>query len=135
MTDATISTSGFEQDPFALAYPETREFWAAAAEQRFVIKACKDCGRAHWFPRVICPLCGSANTVWQSASGRGTIYAFSAARKAAPAYTLAYVTLEEGPTLMTNLIGAAPESFAIGQAVSLCWVTAPEGRMMPYFAP
>ncbi len=135
MTDANISAVGFEQDPFAQAYPETREFWASAAEQRFVIKACRDCGRAHWFPRVICPFCSSANTLWQPASGRGTIYAFSAARKASPAYTLAYVTLEEGPTIMTNLIDAAPESFAIGQAVRLKWVAAPEGRMMPYFAP
>lgn len=125
----------FEQDPFAQAYPETREFWEAAEEGRFLLKTCDDCGRAHWYPRVICPLCGSAKVRFREASGRGSLYAFSPARRADPPYILAYVTLDEGPTIMTNVVEAEFESLSIGQAVSIAWGRAPDGRLLPFFKP
>jgi uncharacterized OB-fold protein len=135
MNDTTAAPSGFAQDPFAAAFPETREFWEAAAQGRLMLRLCEDCGRTHWYPRAMCPLCGSARVRWTQASGRGTLYAFSPARRAEPQYTLAYVTLEEGPTLMTNIIDAAPEALRLGQPVVVRFQAAPEGRMMPFFAP
>ena len=138
---ATATGSGAEpadawrQDPFAAAYPESSEFWSAAAQGRFLLPTCTDCGRPHWYPRIVCPLCGSQRLEWQQASGRATLYAFSPARRADPPYILAYVTLEEGPTLMTNIVDARYEDLRIGQAVSLRFQPAAEGRMMPFFAP
>lgn len=129
------STNPWESDPFAAAYPETSEFWAAAADGRLLLNTCQDCGRAHWYPRAVCPMCGSTRLQWTEASGRGTVYAFSPARRADPTYILAYVTLEEGPTVMTNIIDAEPESLQIGQAVSVQFQAADDGRMMPYFRP
>lgn len=135
-TDADRDTAlPFDRDPFAAAYPETREFWAAAAEGRLLLKTCEDCGRAHWYPRIVCPLCGSGRVGWRPASGRGTLHAFSAPARAEPPYVLAYVTLEEGPMLMTNVVDARPEDLRIGQAVSVRFRAAPEGRMLPFFAP
>ena len=125
----------FEQDPFVLAHPETREFWAAAAQGRMLLPRCEDCGRTHWYPRASCPLCGGRRLAWIEASGRGSVHAFSAARRADPPYVLAYVTLDEGPTLMTNLVDAAPESLRIGQRVGVVFRPSSEGRMMPFFAP
>jgi len=134
MSTSTQAT-GFDQDPFVSAFPETREFWVGAEQGRLLLPHCQDCGRTHWYPRAHCPLCGSVRLKWQEASGKGTLHAFSTARRAEPQYTLAYVTLQEGPTLMTNIIEAAPESLRIGQAVSVRFQRAPEGRMMPFFAP
>jgi uncharacterized OB-fold protein len=131
----TTAPTGFEQDPFAAAFPETREFWVAAAAGRLLLPRCDDCGHTHWYPRAHCPLCGSVKLRWTEASGRGTLHAFSPARRAEPQYTLAYVTLEEGPTLMTNIVGAPPEALRIGQPVVVRFQAAPEGRMMPFFAP
>lgn len=125
----------FERDPFAAAYPESRAFWEAAAAGRLLLKTCDDCGRAHWYPRIVCPLCGSTSVGWREASGRGTLHAFSAPARAEPPYVLAYVTLDEGPTLMTNIIDARPEDLRIGQPVSVRFRPAPEGRMLPFFAP
>ena len=48
----------------------------------------------------------------EAASGRGTVYAHSTMLRVEAPYTLAYVTLDEGPTMMTNLVGAAPEAWA-----------------------
>jgi uncharacterized OB-fold protein len=125
----------FEHDPFVAAFPETRAFWTAAAEGRLMLPVCEDCGRAHWYPRALCPLCGSEKLRWTPASGRGTVHAFSPARRAEPQYVLAYVTLDEGPTLMTNLVGAPIDAWSIGQAVQVRFQPSTEGRMMPFFEP
>jgi uncharacterized protein len=126
---------GFEQDPFANAFPETREFWAAAEAGRLLLNTCEDCHRPHWYPRAVCPLCGSTRLRWLQASGKGTLYAFSTARRASPPYTLAYVQLAEGPTLLTNVVEADPDALAIGMAVRVTFRRADEGRMMPFFKP
>ena len=135
MSDTTTKPQTFEQDPFAAAFPETREFWAAAESGQLLLHTCDDCKRPHWYPRALCPLCGSTRLQWLPASGRGTLYAFSTARKATPAYTLAYVKLDEGPTLMTNIVDATPESLKIGMPVTVQFQRAQEGRMMPFFKP
>ena len=122
-------------DPMASAYPESTPFWEAASQDKLVLKHCNSCGKAHWYPRAICPLCGSTDLDWVEASGRGTLYAFSPARRATPQYTLAYVTLDEGPTLMTNIVGSEPEDLEVGMAVSVTFQAAEEGRMMPFFKP
>ncbi len=131
----TDKTNPWENDPFAAAYPETTEFWSAAADGRLLLKTCDDCNKAHWYPRAVCPMCGSSKLSWTEASGRGKVYAFSPARRADPTYTLAYVTLDEGPTVMTNIVDAEPEALQIGQTVQVQFKPATEGRMMPFFAP
>ena len=131
----TTNTIGFEQDAYAAAYPETRPFWEAAAEGRLLLKACRACGRAHWYPKVVCPFCHSDDLEWREASGRGTIYTYSVMRRVEVPYVLAYVTLEEGPTLMTNIVDCDVDSVRIGQAVQVRFRQAPQGRTVPVFAP
>ena len=134
MSDTTM-THAFEQDAYAAAYPETRPFWEAAAEGRLLIKACRACNRAHWYPKVVCPFCHSADVEWRTASGRGTVYTYSVMRRVEVPYVLAYVTLEEGPTLMTNIIDCDVDAVRIGQAVQVRFRQAPQGRTVPVFAP
>jgi uncharacterized OB-fold protein len=50
-------------------------------------------------------------------------------------YTLAYVTLAEGPTMLTNLVGAAPEAWHIGMDVHLRFQAAADGTPVVVFAP
>jgi uncharacterized OB-fold protein len=126
---------GFESDAYAAAYPETRPFWEAAAEGRLLVKACRACGRAHWYPKVVCPFCRSTDLEWRQASGRGTVYTYSVMRRVEVPYVLAYVTLEEGPTLMTNIVDCDVDAVRIGQAVQVRFRPAPQGRSVPVFAP
>ena len=58
----------------------------------------------HHYPRAICPFCFSDKTEWSEASGKGTIYTYSVMRRAPVPYAIAYVTLDEGPTMMTNIV-------------------------------
>ncbi|MFN9927577.1 MAG: Zn-ribbon domain-containing OB-fold protein, partial [Phenylobacterium sp.] len=53
---------------------ETKPFFDAAAEGRFLIKRCQACGKAHWYPREMCPHCHHEHTVWEESPGEGVIY-------------------------------------------------------------
>ncbi len=115
--------------------PEGTAFWQAAAEGRFLLRFCQSCGRAHWYPRSICPHCGSDRTEWRPASGRGRVYSFSTLRRAAPPFTIAYVTLEEGPTMMTCLVECDPDAVSIGDAVEIAFRPTEGGPPVPCFRP
>jgi hypothetical protein len=115
--------------------PETAPFWEAAAKGRLLLKRCTACGRAHHYPRPICPFCGSDRTEWTESSGRGVIYSFSVMRRATPAYVIAYVTLEEGVTMMTGLVDCDFDALGIGQPVRVAWTPTDGGPPVPMFTP
>jgi uncharacterized OB-fold protein len=116
--------------------PETQPFWDAARQGQFLLKRCTACGEAHWYPRAICPFCGSDRTEWQEASGRGTIYSYSVFRRAPIPYAIAYVTLAEGPTMMTNIVDGDLDAIRIGQAVRVRFKPTEEGGPpVPMFSP
>ncbi|MGE8318824.1 MAG: Zn-ribbon domain-containing OB-fold protein [Comamonas sp.] len=131
----TTTPTSFEHDPFAQAYPEHLVFWQAAEQGRLLLRTCRSCNRPHWYPRVLCPLCGSTDTEWREASGDGTLYAFSVMRRVEQPYAVAYVRLAEGPTLLSNIETEALNSLRIGQPVHVRFRRADEGRLMPVFAP
>ena len=115
--------------------PETQSFWAAADKGEFLVRSCRACGRAHWYPRNVCPLCDSADTHWIHGTGRGVIYSWSFMRRAEPAFVMAYVTLEEGPTMMTQLVDCDPAGLRVGGAVELVFRRSPGGHAVPCFRP
>jgi uncharacterized OB-fold protein len=116
--------------------PETEPFWAAAREGRFLVKGCTSCGKNHWYPRAICPFCFSDRTEWRPASGKGVIYSLSVMKRAPEPYVMAYVTLEEGPTMMTNIVDCDFDALQIGQAVRLVFKpTEGDGPPFPMFTP
>ena len=96
---------------------DSQFFWDAAKEGRFHVKRCLDCEKVHWYPRALCPFCMSENTTWQVSAGTGVIYTFSAMLRTAQPYIVAFVTLDEGPTLLSNIVNCDPAALAIGQPV------------------
>jgi uncharacterized OB-fold protein len=50
-------------------------------------------------------------------------------------YVVALVELDEGPRLMTNIVGCAPESVSVGMPVQVTWEELSDGRNLPLFAP
>ncbi|TDV24038.1 hypothetical protein C7405_12734 [Paraburkholderia caballeronis] len=127
--------AGPRRIPAPRALPEATPFWEAAKAGRLLIKRCRDCGEPHYYPRDICPHCMSANTAWTETAGRGTIYSHSTMGKDEARYTLAYVTLDEGVTMLTNLVDADPATFAIGQRVKLVFRPSDDGYPVPMFTP
>jgi len=113
--------------------PDNEAFVAAAKEGRFVLRWCNDCGKTHWYPRAVCPHCLSSRTQWKPASGRGTVCSYSTMQRVDPPFTLAYVTLDEGPTMLTNLVGDGP--YRIGMRVAVRFVASDDGTPVAVFAP
>src|SRR3954469_5179726 len=87
---------------------ETQAYWDAAAKGKLLVRKCTSCGQLHHYPRTICPFCFSDKTEWVEASGKGTIYSYSVMRRAPVPYAMAYVTLAEGPRMVTNIGVCAP---------------------------
>lgn len=114
-------------------HPETAEFWSELAKGRFLIRFCRTCGEAHWYPRGVCPFCLGADTEWREGAGKGVIYSYSIMRRANPPYVMALVTLEEGPTMMTNVTGEV-DGLAIGRSVTLAPTPGGGGLVLPFFA-
>lgn len=115
--------------------PETKAFWDGASRGTLLLKKCRACGELHYYPRALCPFCGSDATEWQAAAGTGTIYSYSVMRRAEVPYAIAYVTLAEGVTMMTNLVDCDFDALRIGQRVRLVFSPTDSGPPVPTFTP
>lgn len=120
----------------------TAPYWKGAAEGRFLLPRCEDCGRHHFYPCPACPHCGSARITWAEASGRGTVYSYSVVHRApSPAfaaevpYVIAVVVTEEGPHLLSRIVNIEPEAVRIGLLVRVHFEDIAEGVMLPVFVP
>lgn len=115
---------------------ENKPFFDAAEQGKFLIKRCTACGEAHWYPRSMCPFCHSDQTVWEESPGEGVVYSFSILRKSPSGpYALAYVTLAEGPNVLTNVVDVAPDDLTIGMKVKVKLQPTEGGPPVPVFVP
>ncbi|MEM5429222.1 Zn-ribbon domain-containing OB-fold protein [Cupriavidus oxalaticus] len=115
--------------------PDNAEFWAAACEGRLLLRHCNDCGKPHWYPRTLCPFC-MGETAWKASAGRGTVYSYSVTRRAGPTpFCMAYVTLDEGVTMMTRIVDCDLDTVRIGQQVELTFTPTDNGPPLPTFRP
>jgi uncharacterized OB-fold protein len=110
--------------PLPQPTPITQPFWGAARQHRLSIQRCRSCEQYVFYPRPLCPHCGSADLEWRDVSGRGTVYSYTIARRATARpfepdvpYVIAIVELEEGPRMTTNIVGCPPDDVRIGMAV------------------
>ncbi|TPQ38249.1 Zn-ribbon domain-containing OB-fold protein [Cupriavidus pinatubonensis] len=116
--------------------PGDEPYFEAAADGALLVKACNSCGKVHHYPRAICPFCWSTDLKWTQTSGKGQIYTYSVTRRGAGApYCIAYVTLDEGPTLMTNIVDTDLDEVKIGQRVDVVFKRSENGTAVPMFTP
>ena len=122
--------------PAPAVNPENRPFFDAAAQGRLLVKKCAACGEHHHYPRTFCPHCFSERTEWVEARGGGVIYSYSVLRRGVPVpYCIAYVTLEEGVTMLSNIVDCDLDSVRIGQKVKVVFKPSDGGAPVPMFAP
>jgi len=122
--------------PAPLITLESAPYWDAAKDQSLLVKRCDDCNQPHFYPRDICPHCLSTRTRWVEASGNATLYSFSRTLTKEGEYVLAYVRLEEGVTLMTNLVDYVPGNLKVDMPLSVVFVPTADGKYaVPMFRP
>ncbi len=115
--------------------PESAPYWDGAARGELWLRRCVACDRHHHYPRSSCPFCFAPDPAWVRASGRGTVYSYSVVDRAAVPYVIAWVTLEEGPTLLSNLLGCEAAAVHVGMAVRLAPPPGEGGPPIPMFVP
>lgn len=120
-----------------------RTFWEAAADGRLLIQECSDCGERQFFPRSWCHYCGSSDIEWTESEGTGHVHTHTVIRRATelPAfaeeipYVVAYVELDEGVRICTNVVGCEPEAVEHGLRVEVTFEPASESVALPKFRP
>jgi len=116
--------------------PATEVFFAGAQDGVLRLRRCLTCGKPHWYPRPLCPFC-FGETAWEDTKGLGTIYSVSVTRRAGPIpYAIAYVTLDEGVTMLSNIVDCGDlDALQIGRRVKVCFKHADGGGAVPMFTP
>ena len=102
------------QRPIPQPSPETQRYWEGCKRHELWLPYCSQCQQFFFYPRPFCPRCFSWEIDWRLASGRGTLYTYSIQYRAQapgflPPYVTAIVQLEEGPRMLTNLVGIEPD--------------------------
>ena len=107
--------------PVPVPTPDTQPFWDGCAAGELRIQRCLDCATPYFYPRPVCPACGSVRVEWFTASGEATLYSYVISHRPAPGfenelpYAIAVVQLAEGPRMMTNITGLpqTPEALVL----------------------
>ena len=130
-----MSEPTLQSDPYVAAFPELLPFWDATARGVLLLPRCRACGQVHWHPRAQCPACRSDDIEWIASGGGGELHTFTLVRRPGENTLLAYVRIDEGPLLMTNIVGAEPDALHIGMRLQVDFRATPEGRIAPVFRP
>ncbi len=129
--------------PLPRATPETQHFWDGTRERELRLQRCDRCEKAYFPPRPFCPACSSREVSVFAASGRGTLYSYVINHRAPPGsgfeppYSIAVVELEEGPRLMTNIVGTpqTPEALRLDMPVQVVFEDFGDEITLPFFRP
>ena len=123
MSDA-ISTPAAGADKY---YREQLE------QGNFLIQRCLSCTQGIFYPRMICPHCGSDQLEWFKPSGQGVVYSTTIVRRKPEHggdYNVALIDLAEGPRMMSRVEGLSPDAVSIGMSVSALITEGEEGKMV-----
>lgn len=126
--------------PLPVPNEDGAPFWEHLRAGELRIQRCTACAHLQHPPRVQCPSCGSFEHDWAPMSGRGTVYSFVVTHQAIhPSfeghlpYVTALVELDEGPRLVTNLLGVPVDELEIGMAVEVDFVRVSDEITLPLF--
>ena len=105
---------------------ESLPFWEGLARHELLVQRCAACARAWFPPGNRCQHCWSDRHAWEQVSGRGRLFSFTVFRRAYAAeladqlpYVVGVVELEEGPRLITNVVGIDPRDIRVDLPVEV----------------
>jgi len=125
--------------------PDTQPFWEATKNSELKYQQCNVCSEIIFYPRGACTNCGSSDWEWKTSKGEGTVYTYSVVRQNRNpafadlgAYALAYIDLDEGFRMLSNVVGVANPltDVKVGQRVKVQFEQQEEGEyLIPVFVP
>jgi uncharacterized OB-fold protein len=130
--------------PLPLVTPESAPYWEGCRRHQLLLRFCQGCETWYFYPRDICPKCGSRDVAWRQASGRAILHTYAIVHQPPmPAfvdrvpYVTAIVELAEGPRMATNIVGVKPDPSAIriGMELRVFYEDVATGMTLPKFGP
>lgn len=122
--------------------PETRHFWDGCKEGELRLQRCTACAESYFPPRPFCPKCGNREVEVYKASGKGVLWSYVINQRPRPdmgtePYAIAVVKLDEGPTMMTNIVDSpqTPEALQLDMPVEVSFAKQTDDISLPVFAP
>lgn len=121
--------------------PETTHFWDGTRKHELRLQRCNSCTHTYFPPRPFCPACASRDVTIVRASGKATLYSYIISHRPAagfaPPFSIAVVQLEEGPRMMTNIVGCpqTPEALTLDMNVEVVYEKLDDEFTLPFFKP
>ncbi|MDR3557375.1 MAG: Zn-ribbon domain-containing OB-fold protein [Syntrophobacteraceae bacterium] len=104
----------------------SKPFWEGARQHKLLLKKCKSCGHIDHPPYLYCTECSGEECEWIETSGKATLYSYAVNVYGVPfafmedlPYVLALVDLAEGPRMISNIVGCAPEDLQNGMELEV----------------
>ena len=120
---------------------DNQPFWEGCKQHKLLLQCCSKCGHQR-DASPACPECLSGEHEWVEASGKGSVYSwivvhqrYNKAFEDDLPYNVAIVELEEGPRLMSNIVGIENGDIRPGLAVEVTWDDVTEKITLPKFRP
>ena len=121
---------------------DNQAFWEGCRMHELRFQQCKGCGHVRWPPSDRCPRCHCTETRRLISKGIGRVYTFAVYHVAYHPgfagdlpYTVAVVALDEGPHLLTNIVGCRPEQVVCDMPVEVAWEDVVDRITLPKFRP
>jgi hypothetical protein len=122
--------------------PETEAYWDGCRNHELLLQRCVACREFQFYPRIVCTSCSSDKLEWVKANGQGKILTFTVVRRPVSEayaedvpYVVALIKLDEGPTMMSNVVQCDPEALKIGDPVQVLFEDWSKDISIPMFSP
>jgi hypothetical protein len=132
-------TDGYGK-PLPVPDEGSRPFFDGAAAGRLMLQRCVPCGQWMWPVAPRCIACMSGDIEWAPSAGLGTLYSFSLVHQVyhpgfaeEVPYNVAFVDLDEGVRVTTNVVGVAHQDLRVGLRLQAVFEPIAEGIFLPRF--
>lgn len=139
-----IVTQSTYNKPVPMVTPENERYWQGCKQHELWMRYCNQCQKPYYYPRDVCPMCGSRDVDWKQMSGKGKIHTYAIVQRAPHPgfrndvpYVTAIVELDEGPRMMTNVVQvqADPDHVKVGMPVQVTFEDITDQISLPKFRP
>jgi len=115
-------------------------FWEACNRETLLLQHCGECGKRFYYARRLCPRCGGHDLAWEPSTGKGTVFSFSEVHvsffgpewESELPYTVVLIDLDEGPRMLSRLIGEDRSKVRIGDRMQVVFI-AVKRQKVPFF--
>lgn len=128
--------------PIPVPSEDTVPFWAAAKEHQLKLQKCDSCGAFRFPPGPVCPECTTLGGTWAKLSGKGKVHSFVVFHRAFHKafeqdlpYAVALVALDEGPRIISNVVGIGPDKLRCDMPVEVIFEDVTVDVTLPKFKP